>query len=106
MKLMRNPKELNLLLSLDVLVCDKMGQIAAEFLATLDTILRTVRDTNVNLGGILIMCTMDHTQIQPIDGRPFLTSTHAISCFRMVSLKESVRASSDSDFRRIKEIAR
>ena len=52
------------------------------------------------------MCTMDLTQIQPIDGRPFLTSTHAISCFRMVCLKEPVRASSDNDFRRIKEIAR
>ena len=70
-KLLKNPKELNTLLSLDVLVCDEMGQISAEFLATIDIILRTLRETNVYLGGVLIIGTIDHTQIQPIEGRPF-----------------------------------
>jgi predicted GIY-YIG superfamily endonuclease len=106
LKLFKNPKELNTLLCLDVLVCDEMGQLSAEFLATIDIILRRIRDTNVYLGGLLIIGTIDHTQIQPIEGRPFLTSTHVVSCFRMVALKSSVRASTDIPFQRIQEIAR
>ena len=39
--------------------------------------------------------TMDHTQIQPIKGHPFLISCHVIPCFKMVNLCHSVRASGD-----------
>ena len=49
---------------------------------------------------------MEHTQIQPINGRPFLTSCHIIPCFQVVALKHSVRASNDLDFVRIQTIAR
>jgi hypothetical protein len=106
MKLLRDPKRLSRILSLNILFCDEMGQVSAEFLATIDLILRRLRETNIYLGGLLIICTLDHTQIQPIDGRPFLTSSHIIPCFKMVCLKHSVRASSDVQFQRIQEIAR
>ena len=106
LKLLRSPKQLNLLLSLDVLVCDELGQISAEFLSTIDVILRRIRDSNVYLGGVLILGTIDHTQIHPIEGRPFLTSSHIITCFRMVALEHSVRAGMDAPFKRIQEIVR
>ena len=49
---------------------------------------------------------MDHTQIQPIHGRPFLTSCHVIPCFKAVALEHSVRASNDTDFVHLQKIAR
>ena len=57
------------------------------------------------MGGLLIISTIEHTQIKPIEGRPFLTSSHIISCFRMVELKHSVRANSDPSPQHIQEIA-
>ena len=86
--------------------CDEMGQVPSEILATIDIILRRVRDSNIYLGGVLMIFTMDHTQIQPIGGRPILTSCHIITCFKMVALKHSVRASGDEVFTRIQKIAR
>lgn len=106
MKLLKNPRQLNILLSLDVLVCDELSQISAEFFTTIDMILRKVRDSNIILGGVLLIGTIDHTQIQPINGSPFLTATHVVTCFRMVALNHSVRASQDVNFQRIQAIAR
>ena len=105
-KLLKNPKQLNLLLSIDILICNEMGQVSTEFLATIDIILRKIRDSNMYLGGVLIIGTMDHTQIHPIEGRPVLTSSHMITSFRMTALQHSVRAGSDLPFQRIQEIVR
>ena len=58
------------------------------------------------MGGVLFIFSMDHTQIQPIEGHPFLTSCHIIPCYKMVVLRNSVRAHYDPDFKRIQEIAR
>ena len=93
-------------MTLDVLFVDEIGQVPADFISVIDIILRRLRDSNIFLGGLLIICTMDHTQIQPINARPFLTSTHIIPCFKMVALETSVRASGDIDFQRIQTIAR
>jgi hypothetical protein len=85
---------------------DEMGQVSDEVLATLDIILQKVRNSNIYMGGILIIFSMDHTQIQPIDGHPFLTSCHIIPCFKMVAIEHSVQASNDDAFKRIQKIAR
>ena len=69
-------------------------------------ILRRVRNNNIFLGGILFICTLDHKQLQPIDGKPFLVSPMVLSCFKFVSLTESVRASGDHNLQRIQKIAR
>ena len=58
------------------------------------------------MGEVLIISTMDHTQLQPVNGRPFLLSTHVITCFKMIKLECSVRASGDQDFQRMQEIIR
>ena len=106
LKLLRNPKKIDFVRTLDVIFFDEMGQVSSEYLSTLDIILRKVRGSNVFFGGILIIFTMDHTQLQPVEGRPFLTSCHILSCFKMVTLVCSVRASNDPAFKRIQQIAR
>ena len=75
-------------------------------LSTLDIILRRVRNTDIFMGGVIIISTMDHTQLQPINGRPFLLSTHVITCFKMVELQSSVRTAGDVDFQRLQAIIR
>ena len=67
-----------------------MGQLSAEEFSVFDIILRHIRKNNLFFGGILIIGTLDHMQIQPIGGRPFLISNSIIPCFNMISLKASV----------------
>ena len=62
--------------------------------------------TVIFLWGLLIIATMDHTQLQPVQGRPFMLSSHVITCFKMVMLQTSVRASGDVQFQRLPDIAR
>ena len=97
-KILRDPKKMNILLVLHVLFCDELGQSTAEGIAVIDIILRKLRNNNIYLGGVLTIFTMDHTQISPFESKPFLTSSHVIPCFRMVVLETSVRASSDANF--------
>eukprot|EP00957_Ditylum_brightwellii_P060933 4625840-Ditylum_brightwellii.AAC.1 len=54
-----------------------------------------VRESNAFMGGVLLICTMDYTQIQPIHGHPVLILIHIVPCFKMVVLKTSVCANSD-----------
>ena len=90
-KMKMYPEKLNLLIVLDVLLFDEIGQLSAEDFAVIDIILRHVRESDVVFGGILILSTMDHTQLQPVVGRPFLLSTLVVTCFRMAKLETSVR---------------
>ena len=104
--LMRHPVNLKILKMIDVIFLDEIGQISSELLSCLDIILRRVRSNNIFLGGLLFICTLDHKQLPPIDGRPFLVSPMVISCFKFVCLSESVRANSDHSLQRIQQIAR
>lgn len=105
-QLMRDPQKLNVLRTLDVLFCDEIGQLSAEFIHIIDIILKRVRGNNMFLGGLLIISTLDHTQIQSINSRPFLTHSHIIPCFKMVCLNHSVRAFGDEAFQRLQYISR
>jgi hypothetical protein len=105
-RLQRFPEKINLLRILDVLFLDEIGQLPAEMLSTIDIILRRVCNTDIFMGGVIIISTMDHTQLQPINGRPFLLSTHVLTCFKMVKLRTSVRASGDMHFQRLQAIIR
>ena len=105
-KLQNYPENLNLLRIIDVLFFDEIGQLPAELFSVLEIIFRRVRGNNIFMGGVLIISTTDHTQLQPVNGRPFLLSTHVITCFKMIKLECSVRASGDQDFQRMQEIIR
>ena len=104
--LQKSPEKLQFLKEVNILFIDEEGQVSAELLSTLDMILRRIRNTNIFFGGVLVIGTMDHMQFNPIDGRPFLTSSHVISCFNMVRLQHSVRAHNDPGFQRFQQIAR
>ena len=58
------------------------------------------------MGGVIIISKMYFTQLQPINGRTFLLSTHVITCFKMVKLQSSVRAAGDVDFQQLQAIVR
>ena len=85
---------------------DEMGQISAETLSVLDIILRRIRSSTLFFGGVLIITTLDPKQLQPVVGRPVLTSPHVISSFDFRRLVRSVRASGDPMLQRIQDIAR
>ena len=51
-----------------VLFLDELGQVSSEMLAVLDIILRKVRNSNTYLGGLLIIGTLDHKQLPPVNG--------------------------------------
>lgn len=59
----------------------------------------------IYLVDVFLIGTLDHTQIQPWDGRPFLTSPLVIPCFDKVQLKHSVRTN-DSGAYDMQDIAR
>ena len=102
----RKPEWIQVLTSLNILFIDEIGQISAELLSTLDIILRKIRRNNTFFGGLLIISTMDHKQLPPVKGRPFLVSSHIISCFKFSVLKHSVRAGQDYNLERAVNIAR
>ena len=92
--------------SIQVLFFDEADQVSDEMFAVLDIIFCRVKDSNIFMGGVLVIMSLDHSQLLPIEGRPFLTSVHVIPCVKMVALKHSVRASDDAQLQRIQQIAR
>ena len=105
-KLQRFPEKENLINMLDILFFDEIGQLPAELFSAMEIIFRRIRKNNIFFGGVVIISTMDHTQLQPVKGRPFLLSTHVITCFKMVKLEACVRAAGDKYFQRLQEITR
>ena len=102
----RHPEKFNLLRMLDILFFDEIGQLPAEIFAAIEIILRRVRDSNEFMGGVIIISTMDHTQLQPVSGRPFILSSYVITCFKMVKLETSVRDYRDISFQILQHIVR
>ena len=105
-KLLSDPVKLNLIRTCDIIGADEMGQLDDTFMGIVDIIFRQIRGSDLYLGGIKILGTLDHTQIQPVQGRPFLTSIHLLTSFKVCELRTSVRASNDDNWKRIQEIAR
>jgi hypothetical protein len=64
-KIANNPQLRNAIMSLDVIIADELGQLSAEFVATINIILCKLRGTTTLFGGILLIGSLDHTQIQP-----------------------------------------
>lgn len=105
-KLARKPKKLELLQRINVFLSDEKSQHSSEMIQCIDLICRRVLRINLLYGGILEIATMDNSQLQPINGRPFLTYSNVIPCFKMIPLQKSVRASNDERFYRLQQITR
>ena len=65
-KLVRDLTKLNALQIVNIVFLNEAGQISAELLSVLDIILRQIRNNNTPFGGIIFLCTIDHTQLAPI----------------------------------------
>ena len=102
---MRQPERHNLIMILDILFLDEIGQLPVELLSVLNIILQKLWNNNIFMGGLLVISTMDHTQLQPVESCPFLLLLHAITCFKMVKLETSVRAADDPALQHIQQIA-
>jgi len=92
--------------TVDVLFVDEIGQISSEFLSVIDIVFRHARDSRTPFGGCLVLASMDHRQIPPINELPFLLSSLILTSFDMVELRHSVRAHSDEKFQRFQQILR
>ena len=82
-----------------------MTQISSELLATIDIILCCIQNNSTYMGGLILIITLDHTEIQPLEGRHFLTLSHIITWFKMVALDFSVQVH-EAAFYRIHEIVK
>ena len=91
---------------MQVLFIDELGQVSTKMLAVLDIILRKVSILNIYLGGLLVIGTLDHKQLPPLKGKPFMTLQHILTSLEFVILQHSLRASGDPDFQRLQNIAR
>lgn len=65
-----------------------------------------IRNGNVFIGGIFLLFTVDHSYIQAINGKQLLTLCHVLSYFIIVSIKQSIRTSSNAVFQCIQQVAR
>ena len=74
--------------------------------AVIDIILRTIKNTSIYFGGVLLISSMDPEQLKPIQGRPFLISPFVLTSFSVSFLDNSVRAISDSMLQKLNMIAR
>jgi len=101
-----NPELTALLLTLDVLFVDELGQMSSGTMACLDIILRRLRDSSQFFGGVVVICTMDPKQLRPIHGLPVMLSPSMLTSFKFFRLRYSVRAGSDEDLQRIQTISR
>ena len=81
---------------------DKIGQTPAKFDNVIDNIFKFVWGINVHKRKNLLE-TYDPTQLQPIRGRQFLVSPCVITCYKIIPIKNSVRAQDDkfSGFNRL-----
>ena len=58
------------------------------------------------MGGLLVIYKIYHTQIQPLNGKQFLLSSHTITCIKMVPLKTLLISADDLTFQNIQELNR
>ena len=89
-----------------MILFDEMFVVSAEQLSAVDIMLRYIRKYQIPIGGVLFLGTMDHAQLPPVDGLPFLLSTLVLTSFSMIQLKCSVRAHNDPAFQRFQYLTR
>lgn len=102
----RHPESLQFLRTLDVLCIDEAGYVPAEILNVMDMIMRYVRGNTKFMGGALVLVSMDHQQLPPIQGIPFLMSSLIVTSFNLYELQHSVRARTDLNLQRLIAITR
>ena len=62
---------LHAFMTIDVLLLEEAGQISPELIAAIGIILRKLQNSKMPFGVVLVIGTMDRTQLQPINAMPF-----------------------------------
>ena len=83
-KILRSPCKINTLRTLNVLFVDEIGQLSADIISVFDIILHKIHNNNIFLGILLLIATIDHTQLQPMKGIQFLLSSYTLTCFKII----------------------
>ena len=65
-----------------------------------------IHHLGIPFGGVLILGTMDHTQIKILNQLPFLTSSFLLTCFYAIEPQNSIRAHRGLYFQRLQQIKR
>ena len=60
---MKKTKRMYFLRSLQVILFDEAGQVADEVIDKIDIMISKVINNNIYMGGVLIISSMDHSQI-------------------------------------------
>jgi hypothetical protein len=102
----KSTKAMLMLMTLDVLFINELGQWSDGYIAVIDIILRRVRGSNAFFGGVLVFAMMDWKQLKPISGLPAMLSPLMIMSFTFLDLGHSVRARGDPNLQRIQKISR
>ena len=92
----KNPLKIDIICTLDILGANKIRQLNDRFIGIVNIILKQIQGSNL-YGSIKILGTLDHSQIQLINGRPFLTSIYILLSFKIVILGTPVRALNDKN---------
>ena len=58
---------LHVILTMDILNVDEFASLSAQEVSAMDITLRILRKSHIPFGGLLLVETMDHKQIQPIN---------------------------------------
>ena len=72
--------------------------------AVLEIIFHIVRKSETFVGGVIVISTMGHTQLQPVSGSPFLILYNIITCYTIVKLETCVRSFGDMRFQLFQQI--
>ena len=71
---------------IDILYFDELGLLSDKIMSTLDIIFQQICDSSLFMGGVLWVASLDHLQMQAIDGCPVLMLPHILTCFDMLLL--------------------
>ncbi len=102
----KSPEAMLMLMTLDVLFINELGQWSDGYIAVIDIILRCIRGSNAFFGGVLVFATMDWKPLKPISGLPAMLSPLMITSFTFLDLGHSVRSGGDPNLQWIQNISR
>ena len=98
-KLERFKDRIEFIRSIHMIANDKIGQTPAKFDNVIDNIFKVVCGMNFHKGK-KNLATYDQTQLQPIRGHSFMVYPCVIPCYKIIPIKNYVRAQ-DDNFSRI-----
>ena len=104
--LSKNLLTLSYLKTLDVLFLEEISLIPGFMLNVMDYVLRVIRQNEKPYGGILIISSGDHKQLDPIDGGSMWLGSECIVHFDILLLKNYVRCSEDKELEGVLEVFR